>query len=357
MSHHFDTKLAKEDPSLNICDFYLFGGAAPDTTVMAMTVNPDAGLSASDILHAEGLYAFRFDLNQDLREEVAFKFRFGEPRHADQNEHVHIQNFQVRKATGAAIKADAGDLLIEGQTGKTQQKGGVRAYVGLAPDLFAGDAVALRAFLKAFYEEHRFDAEAFQNRQNFFRNRNLVALVLEVPNELIGRGQINAWATASLYGHAPEMQVSRWGLPLISHLFFNDPKNQELKEFYNASPPSDDVARLSAAIAEFAQTMATYARATPNPDEYGKQVAARLTPIVLPYELGTPAAFDYAGFNGRPLGDDVMDIMLTLASNKPLADGVAPDRNRIGSDFPYFGEAYSRAEQADVTPVPRPAHK
>ena len=24
MSHHFDTKLAKEDPSLNVCDFYLF---------------------------------------------------------------------------------------------------------------------------------------------------------------------------------------------------------------------------------------------------------------------------------------------------------------------------------------------
>jgi hypothetical protein len=26
MSHHFDTKLAKEDPSLNLCDFYLFDG-------------------------------------------------------------------------------------------------------------------------------------------------------------------------------------------------------------------------------------------------------------------------------------------------------------------------------------------
>jgi hypothetical protein len=45
MSHHFDTKLAKEDPSLNVCDLYLFQGA-PDTTVMAMTVNPDLVLSA-----------------------------------------------------------------------------------------------------------------------------------------------------------------------------------------------------------------------------------------------------------------------------------------------------------------------
>ena len=26
MSHHFDIKLAREDPSLNLCDFYLFDG-------------------------------------------------------------------------------------------------------------------------------------------------------------------------------------------------------------------------------------------------------------------------------------------------------------------------------------------
>ena len=39
MSHHFDTKLAKEDPRLNLCDFYLFDGPS-GKTVMAMTVNP-----------------------------------------------------------------------------------------------------------------------------------------------------------------------------------------------------------------------------------------------------------------------------------------------------------------------------
>ena len=54
MSHHFDTKLAREDPSLNLCDFYLFDGPS-GKTVMAMTVNPDVGLSAPDTLHPEGL--------------------------------------------------------------------------------------------------------------------------------------------------------------------------------------------------------------------------------------------------------------------------------------------------------------
>ena len=73
MSHHFDTPTAKEDPRINICDFYLFRGR-PGTTVMALTVNPNAGVGAPDTFRDEGLYAFRFDTNRDLREEVDLVF-------------------------------------------------------------------------------------------------------------------------------------------------------------------------------------------------------------------------------------------------------------------------------------------
>jgi hypothetical protein len=31
-----------------------------------------------------------------------------------------------------------------------------------------------------------------------------------------------------------------------------------------------------------------------------------------------------ASFNGRELGDDALDVMLTLATNSPLVDGIAP---------------------------------
>jgi hypothetical protein len=73
----------------------------------------------------------------------------------------------------------------------------------------------------------------------------------------------------------------------------------------------------------------------------------------LPYEPGTVAAFSQAGFNGRPLWEDVMDVMLTLASNTPLADGAVPDRSRVRAEFPYFGEPYTKAEQAGILPVAR----
>jgi hypothetical protein len=99
MSHHFDTPTAKEDPRINLCDFYLFRGA-PGTVVMALTVNPGAGGAAPDTFRDEGLYAFRFDLNGDAREEVTFKIRFGEVSHAEGEGHRHVQTFEIRKATG-----------------------------------------------------------------------------------------------------------------------------------------------------------------------------------------------------------------------------------------------------------------
>jgi hypothetical protein len=46
----------------------------------------------------------------------------------------------------------------------------------------------------------------------------VTAIVLEIPINLIGLGDVRAWATVSLHGHAPEVQVSRWGLPLITHI-------------------------------------------------------------------------------------------------------------------------------------------
>jgi hypothetical protein len=146
------------------------------------------------------------------------------------------------------------------------------------------------------------------------------------------------------------MQVSRWGLPMITHLFLNGSGNREVKETFNKSAPSDDIALFSGYIADFAQKMTTCAGSVIDPEEYGKQLVSRLCPATLPYELGTAATFDAARFNGRPLDDDVMDVMLTLASNRPLQDGAAPDRNRIRTEFPYFGEPYSKEEQKGVVP-------
>ncbi len=354
MSHHFDTPTAQEDPRINICDFYLFQGS-PETTVMAMTVNPNAGISAPDTFREDGLYAFRFDTDADAKEEVTFKFQFGDPVHADSDEHSHQQPLTVRRSTGEAARLGAeGEIIAQGQTGQPIKNGnGLMAWAGLAPDVFAGDGVALSQFLKTLYSENRFTPEAFLNRKNLFMNQNITAIVLEVPNQVIGAGRVHAWATCSLQGHAPEVQVSRWGLPLITHLFLSDPATPALREDYNRSRPADDLVKFGPHFAKLAEDLTRLAGSAADPAGYAKQLVTRICPTTLPYEIGSPAAFEFAGFNGRSLQDDVMDVILTLATNTPLGDGVAPDKSRIQSAFPYFGKAVSKAEQVGVKPSPR----
>ena len=347
MSHHFDTPTAKEDPRINICDFYLFRGRA-GTTVMAMTVNPNAGVSAPDTFREEGLYAVRFDLNDDAREEVTFKILFGPVTHSEKEPRKHIQSFQVLRATGDAAKRGAeGDLIASGQTDivvETNEE--VKVFAGLAPDLFAGDAAALRAFHNATYNENRFAPDAFQSRKNFFFGKNVSAIVLEVPSHLIGQGLVRAWATVSLHGHAPEVQVSRWGLPLITHVFLSDPAVPDIKEHYNRAVPAEDLTLFGPHIGKYAGKLASLAGAVHDPAAYAARLVNRVCPTTLPYELDTEAGFYYAGINGRGLADDVMDVMLTFATNTPLGDGVTPDKKRMRSDFPYFGEPFPNPNQA-----------
>ena len=85
------------------------------------------------------------------------------------------------------------------------------------------------------------------------------------------------------------------------------------------------------------------AHSAADPSAYATQLLARLCPGVLPYELDTPASFSFAGFNGRGLCDDVMDVILTLVTNTALGDGVAPDMRLMRPDFPYFGEPHVTA--------------
>ncbi|MBV9886506.1 MAG: DUF4331 family protein, partial [Acidobacteria bacterium] len=347
MSHHFDTPSAKEDPRINICDFYLFRGR-PGTTVMALTVNLNAGVGAPDTFRDEALYAFRFDTDRDLREDVTFKVQFSAPTHADASGYRHVQSFTVRRATGAdALKGAAGELIISADTGQIATADqGCLAFAGLVPDVFATNGAGFGAFRAALWSEDRFAPEAFQNGQNYFAGNNVTAIVLEVPTSMIGRGVVHAWATASLYGHAPEVQVSRWGLPMITHLLLSNPSLHGASENYNRAVPADEVALFSQPMHDFVEKVTALAHSAADPSAYATQLLARLCPSVLPYELDTPASFSFAGFNGRGLGDDVMDVILTLVTNTPLADGVAPDMRLMRPDFPYFGEPHPRSASA-----------
>jgi hypothetical protein len=335
MSHHFDTPTGREDPRLNLCDLYLFEGP-PGRTVMAMTVNPAAAPGTAAPFRDEGLYVFRFDTDGDAREDVSFKVRFGQIDHR-QDENDGVQSLEVRRAAGQdAGHGDGGELLAEGCVSAViTGDRGIRVFAGVTADQFAGDATALESF-EAALAAGKYTPEAFENHSDFFHPRNVAVIVVQVPTELIGVGLVHGWATVSLYGHAPEVQVARWGLPLITHLLIREP---EMREDYNRSVPSGDNDRFTTHIAAVIRETTRLAGSAADPAAYAQRAVDKLGVMTLPYQLGTPASFDYAGFNGRGLDDDVMDVMLSLTTNSALGDGVAPDPARIRAEFPYFQAA------------------
>ena len=342
MSHHFDTPTAREDPRINICDFYLFRGR-PGTTVMALTVNPNAGVGTPDTFRDEGLYAFRFDTDRDHREDVTFKVQFGAPAHGDGCEHV--QTFAVRRATGAdALKGAVGELIISGDTGRVVNADqGCLAYAGLAPDLFATNGIGFGAFRKALWSENRFAPESFQNGQSFFAGNNVSAHRPGGPQQPDRpRGGTRVGHRVALRARPGGAGIA-WGLPMITHFLLSDPSLHDASEKYNRAVPADEMALFSKPMRDFVEKVTALAHSAADPSAYATQLLARLCPGVLPYELDTPASFSFAGFNGRGLRDDVMDVILTLVTNTPLGDGVAPDMRLMRPDFPYFGEPHPAA--------------
>ena len=175
---------------------------------------------------------------------------------------------------------------------------------------------------------------------NYFQNRNVTAIVMEVPTQLIGdpAATVRAWVTVSLCGHAPEVQVSGWGLPLMTHAFITD---EAVRDDYNRSLPAADVPRFSQIVADALARVTQLAGSTDDPAAYAQRVVERLFPTTLPYVLDSAASFAFAGFNGRAMTDNVENVMLSLQANTPVDQGAAVARTNILGEFPYFGAPHA----------------
>jgi hypothetical protein len=329
VSHHFDSPTGREDPRLNLCDVYVFAGGA-NTTVMALTVNPAAAPDTAMPFRGEAIYTFHFDTDLDRHENISFAAKFALLNRANGDE---LQTFAVRRIAHAG-HGPASDVLVSGVVGASAYgRNGVRAFAGVVHDPFAGDAAALNTFKDAL-QRGEYRPNSFDNHVNYFHDRAVATIVLEVPTDLISRTpRVDLWATVTLHGHAPDQQVARWGLPLFTHIFLRD---DELRERFNRTvPPEDDAAFVSSTV-DVVTRYVTASGAAADPSAYARRVASLFGSFSLPYELGSAASFDFAGFNGRALNDNVMDVMLTLLVNAPLSTGIRPDPARFAADWPYL---------------------
>jgi hypothetical protein len=147
MSHHFDSPTAIADGRINLCDFYVFP-AAPGTTALIVTVNPDAGRSSPTTFRPDALYEFVVASDGSTSEDIAFRVSFADPDQAGQ------QQMRILRAEGPAARGGTGGILLgQGRTGQVFSLGtDGRAWAGRAQDPFTADGAALAVFLQGVAE-------------------------------------------------------------------------------------------------------------------------------------------------------------------------------------------------------------
>jgi hypothetical protein len=148
---------------------------------------------------------------------------------------------------------------------------------------------------------------------DFFKDKNVYSIVLELPNSELGINKVGIWARTVDKAAEGWVQADRGGRPMQAVFLVG-----EEREAYLGGEPADD----DRFIGVFAHEL----------EHSG--VARKLLPDILSYDPREPVRYPH---NGRTLTDDVVDVFLSMYTNgKVMGDKVGPHGDLL-DDFPYLG--------------------
>jgi len=294
--------------------------------------------------HPEGMYEFKVDLDSDAVEDLSYRLTF------DNRDSDGRQRFILRVITGVeAVDLNAAGIVIaNGTTGKAViTPAGVRVWAGKAGDPFWIEPDVLHAVGHAFQDGTVIDLSSWDpaKARNLFAGHTVYSIVLEVPDrELLALAgdnrRVGVWALSSLATDTGVWRsINRIGLPMIHPLFTQ--YNEGLGNRLNAGRPADDFATYGETVINAVAGVVAANGTAEDPRAYAERVAHRLFPNMLPYTIGTMAAFGFAELNGRALTDNAPEVMFSLASNTPVRLGIGKESvtSKPSKVFPYVPAA------------------
>ena len=321
MSHHYsgpDFGFPHGDARLDLTDLYAFPKPGdPSKSILIMNVHPSVGVnpagpSTDDPFASEAVYEFKIDTNGDDVADIAYRVRFTSEGGA--------LTATLRRVEGelAAGTGDDGQMILEGapvSTGRearVTEAGDYRFFAGWRSDPFFFDTMG-----------------ALNNLQftgdDFFAEKDVCSIVLEVPNSALGSGKMGLWHRTVDGTGGKWVQADRGALASQSVFLAGDEKAA-----YQAGQPADD-ARF---IPVFAHSLEHTGGYTP---EEARRAAGILLPDILPFDPRKPASYPA---NGRTLTDDAIDVFLSILTNgKVTRDNVGAHEDLLAS-FPYLGPPY-----------------
>ena len=343
MSHHLDSPIARQDIRLDITDLFVFRGET-GTVFVIDVCHSIFGPIPTPGYHPEGMYEFKVDLNGDAVEEITWRFAF------DQRDNNGRQRYVVRCIRGAeAVDPHApGTVVAQGTTGQTvATPSGLRVWAGKAGDPFWIEPDVLHAVGHAFQDGKVADLTGWDpsRAKNLFAGHTVYSIVLELPDRELLDGtdntrRIGVWAVSTLATDAGGWRsINRVGLPMIHPLFTQ--YNEDLGNRLNAGRPADDFATYGDTVIRSVEGVVSAYGTAEDPRAYGVKIANRFFPNMLPYQVGTPAIFGFAEWNGRSMTDNAPNVMFSIAANTPLGLGIGKESvtSRPSETFPYVPSA------------------
>jgi hypothetical protein len=285
----------------DICAFQKPGD--PDKSILILNVNPLAPTLAT-AFESNGLYELKIDTDGDARAEIVFRIAF-----------TPLTNGQqwatVRRVAGGDADADTndGEVIIKqapvsfGSKARITNAGPYKFFAGIRSDPFFFDLVG-------FMHNLQFTGS------DFFIDKNVFGVVLEVPNHALGGNpQIGVWARTLLKSSSNSTsggftRDDRMGRPAINTVF----NHGDAKNLFNSIEPTQDQSLFESS---FIATLESFGYTADQADK----IADILLPDILTYNYSSSAGF----LNGHKLTDDVIDIELALVTNsKVTTDKVGP---------------------------------
>jgi hypothetical protein len=319
MSHHTSGPnfgFPRGDARLDLTDFYAFPKPEdPGKSILVFNVHPSVGLNPPGPTTKEpfapgALYEIKIDTNGDAIADICYSTRFCSCDDGKQT--ATLLRIQGLPAAGTCHE---GEVIVEGAPVSDRQEalvtkaGDCRLFAGWRSDPFFFDANGL------------FNKMQFTGA-DFFADKNVCSIVLELPNSALGNKEVGLWARTLEKTGEGWIQAERGGRPMQAVFL----AGEQREAYLNGAPVDDD-----RFIGVFAHELEHTGGYTP---QDAMAVARKLLPDILSYDPRRPASFPH---NGRTLTDDAVDVFLPILTNgKVTGDMVGPHTDLL-DEFPYLG--------------------
>jgi hypothetical protein len=319
MSHHASGPnfgFPRGDARLDMTDLYAFPKPGdPARSVLVLNVHPSFRLDSPQPTTKEpfapgALYEFKIDTDGDAIANLGYSVQFASSEDGQQT--ATVRRSQGRRAGGAG---DDGEVIIGeapvsvGREALVTKAGDYRFFFGWRSDPFFFD-------VNGNFNHMQFTGD------DFFKDKNVCSIAMEVPNSALGTNRVGLWARTLDKTAEGWIQADRGGRPLQAVFL----PGEEREAYLNGEPVDDD--RFVGVFAHELEHAGVYTR------ESALDVARGLLPDILSYDPRRPASFPH---NGRTLTDDVVDAFFSVLTNgKVTGDKVGPHADLL-SEFPYLG--------------------